>query len=59
MKISVSNIAWDNKSSLYFLKYIRELGCSGVEIAPSVIWPEPINSTKQERVNFFNLVKTG
>jgi len=57
MKISVSNIAWDNKSSLYFLKYIRELGCSGVEIAPSVIWPEPINSTKQERVNFFNLVK--
>ena len=57
MKISVSNIAWDNKSSPYYLKYIRELGCSGVEIAPSVVWPEPIKSTKQERVKFLNSVR--
>lgn len=57
MKISVSNIAWDNKLLLYFLNFIKNLGCSGVEIAPSVIWPEPIKSSKSERFNFLNSVK--
>ena len=57
MKISVSNIAWGNKSLIYFLEYIRKLGCSGVEIAPSVIWPEPIKSSKEERMNFLDSVK--
>ena len=54
MKISVSNIAWDNKSSPYYLKYIRELGCSGVEIAPSVVWPEPRKLTKHKQQSTFS-----
>ena len=49
MKISVSNIAWGKESLEYFLGYIKKLGCSGVEIAPSVIWPEPVKSSKDER----------
>ena len=57
MKISVSNIAWGKESLIYFLNYIRKLGCSGVEIAPSIIWPEPIKSSKSERTSFINSIK--
>jgi len=57
MKISVSNIAWGNKKLEFFLDFIKNLGCSGVEIAPSIIWLEPIKSTKQEKTAFFNSVK--
>ena len=51
MKISVSNIAWyqDSKKFLQFLSFIKNLNCDGVEIAPSAIWNEPIESTKEER----------
>ena len=51
MKISVSNIAWyqDSKKFLQFLSFIKNLNCDGVEIAPSAIWNEPIESTKDER----------
>jgi D-psicose/D-tagatose/L-ribulose 3-epimerase len=51
MKISVSNIAWYNdiKKIDGFLKFISDIGCEGVELAPSAIWKEPIDSTRQER----------
>ena len=57
MKISVSNIAWDNKFLLFFLDFIKNLGCSGVEIAPSCIWPEPVECSKTEKINFLKSVK--
>ena len=57
MKISVSNIAWGNQSLSYFLDYIRKVGCSGVEIAPSVIWSDPIKSSNLERLELLNSIK--
>lgn len=57
MKISISNIAWENSSLEYFLKLIKNLGCSGVELAPSCIWEEPINSSKLERNKIKNYLK--
>ena len=52
MKISVSNIAWEKQYLVEYLKLLRKLNCSGVEIAPSIIWPEPIKSSYEERKNF-------
>jgi len=57
MKISVSNIAWENKYLNYYLKLIKNLGCSGIEIAPSIIWPEPINRSLEDREDFKNKIK--
>jgi len=57
MKLSVSNIAWGSENFSSFLKLIKEEGCDGVEIAPSLIWSEPIESTKQERAIFKNQLK--
>jgi len=51
VKISVSNIAWyqDPKKITNFLEFISSLNCNGVELAPSAIWSEPIDSSKQDR----------
>ena len=56
MKIAVSNIAWENRYISEYLKLLKSLDCSGVEIAPNIVWPEPINSTKEERQAFKKLV---
>ena len=57
MKISVSNIAWGDQLLSYYLNYIKNLGCSGVEIAPSIIWPEPIKASKEERIQLIDSIK--
>ena len=49
MKIAVSNIAWEHKYLSEYLKLLKQLGCSGVEIAPSIIWTEPTNSSIEDR----------
>ena len=40
MKISASNIAWESKDDENILRYMRENGFSGLEIAPTRIIPE-------------------
>ena len=49
MKLSVSNIAWGKDKLNDFLYILKDKGCDGIEIAPSLIWDEPINSSKSER----------
>lgn len=49
MKLSVSNIAWNNEELVEHLSLLHDLGCDGVELAPSCIWPEPIFANTQER----------
>jgi D-psicose/D-tagatose/L-ribulose 3-epimerase len=49
MKISVSNIAWGKKNFDDFIHLIKENECDGIELAPSLIWDEPINSNHNER----------
>lgn len=51
MKLSVSNIAWNNDDLIEHLSLLHDLGCDGVELAPSCIWPEPILATTHERRN--------
>ncbi len=48
MKLSISNIAWEPSESAEHLALIHRLGCDGVELAPSVLWPEPSEVTESE-----------
>lgn len=48
MKLSVSNIAWQHNEFEDHLKLLSELGCDGVEIAPSRIWKEPADIGEDE-----------
>lgn len=48
MRLSVSNIAWDNSELDEHLALLKELGCDGVEIAPSCIWKEPIHASNED-----------
>ena len=56
MKLAISHIAWPATEEEEFLRHIREWGCGGVEIAPSRVWPEPLDATPPERQAFKSLV---
>lgn len=57
MKLSVSNIAWENSELEEHLKLLRALGCDGVELAPSCIWPEPVEASLEERNRVRGLIQ--
>ena len=48
MKISVSNITWGSENFTSFLEFIKQNGCDGVELAPSLIWNDPIKANLSE-----------
>ena len=58
MKLSVSNIAWENSELEEHLKLLRDLECEGVELAPSCIWPEPVEASAQERKRVRELIQS-
>jgi sugar phosphate isomerase/epimerase len=39
MKIAISNIAWERHDDPSVLKTLRDYGVSGIEVAPTRIWP--------------------
>jgi sugar phosphate isomerase/epimerase len=49
MKLAVSNIAWTNGSVDEFARFLTELGCAGMELAPSMVWPDPTAASQEER----------
>lgn len=49
---AVSNILWGNSNNEYFLRLIKSKGFEGIEFAPSVVWPKPIEATKSERSHY-------
>ncbi len=57
MRLSISNIAWNNEELEPHLKLLRDLGCNGVEIAPSAIWEEPTKATVSDIRYIRKLVK--
>lgn len=57
MKLSISNIAWDNNKLESHLKLLKELKCDGIEIAPSCIWKEPVNVTNKNIEYIKNLIQ--
>lgn len=48
IKLSVSNIAWEQQELVDHLRLLKDLGCDGVEIAPSCVWKEPVLAKDDE-----------
>lgn len=48
MKLAISNIAWEQKDLDEHLALLADLGCDGVELAPSAVWGEPASVTDDE-----------
>lgn len=49
MKIAVSQIAWGGDDLEGFLRVARGAGAEGVELAPGLLWPEPLDAPAEER----------
>ncbi len=49
MKLSVSNVAWYHNRIDEFIGFVSALGCRGIELGPSMIWPEPVLAPAGER----------
>ena len=52
IKLGISNIAWPAEDNDEMLKEVRSLGCDGLEVAPSKLWREPVDSSEDERIAF-------
>lgn len=50
MKLAVSNVAWYQKEIDNFLELLSSMECHGIELAASMIWDEPIDSSGKERL---------
>lgn len=48
LKLAVSNIAWDLKDDPVLGELCVELGVEGVEVAPTKIWPRPLDADPAE-----------
>jgi len=57
MKLSISNIAWPPEEEDFYLRLIKGLGCSGVEIAPGKVWQMPLESSREERASYASFVR--
>jgi sugar phosphate isomerase/epimerase len=51
MKLAFSNVAWYPKRIDDFMELIVSLGCRGIELAASMIWDEPVDTTYSQRAN--------
>jgi D-psicose/D-tagatose/L-ribulose 3-epimerase len=40
MKYAISNIAWDHADEMTLLPFLRNQGVSGIEVAPTKVWPD-------------------
>ena len=50
IKLAVSNVAWYPKEIDGLLRLLSSLNCQGIELAPSMLWEEPIDSPAKERL---------
>jgi sugar phosphate isomerase/epimerase len=52
MKLSISHIAWPPEQEDFYLRQLDGYGCTGLEIAPNRLWPEPLAASQGERLSF-------
>lgn len=48
MKLTISNIAWEPREDEAIGRLMQQYGVTGVEIAPTKIWPQPLDATREE-----------
>jgi sugar phosphate isomerase/epimerase len=56
LKLSVSNIGWDNKETESLLPFFHQQGLTGIEIAPSKIWGDWDNITLEKAKSYRNFL---
>jgi sugar phosphate isomerase/epimerase len=52
VKLAVSNIAWPREHDAAVAELLREHGITGVEVAPTKLWPKPLEATDPEVVAY-------
>lgn len=52
MKTAISNIAWNPEDDERVAAWMKELGVEGVEIAPTKLWPKPLEATVDQLVSY-------
>ena len=57
MKLAISNLAWSNDQDEIVYNWMNELGFSGLEIAPTKIFPEAPYNKIPEAINWSNELK--
>lgn len=45
MRLAASMIAWDRAADARVAGWMAELGVTGIEVAPTALWPEPLAAT--------------
>lgn len=48
MKMAASNIAWAKEHDAEVAAMLRELGFEGVEVAPTAVWPQPLQASDDD-----------
>jgi len=48
MKLAISNIAWDRAEDTDICRVLQRYGVTGVEIAPTKVWPNPLDVSDAE-----------
>jgi D-psicose/D-tagatose/L-ribulose 3-epimerase len=48
MRLAISNIAWPAERDGEIADWLPRLGVQGVEIAPTKVWPHPLNATEAD-----------
>ena len=57
MKLAISNLAWSNDQDEIVYNWMNELGFSGLEIAPTKIFPETPYNKIPEAINWSSELK--
>lgn len=58
MKVTISNIAWQTENDSEMYAFLKEKKCTGIEIAPTRIFPENPYSDLNKVTNFRNELQT-
>ena len=48
MRLAVSNIAWPADQDAAVAGVLRDLGVTGIEVAPTKVWPRPLEASPTE-----------
>ena len=56
--LSVSNIAWAGEADELYFRLLSTLGVQGVELAASLVWPEPTTTTARQRRKYRDYVSS-
>ncbi|MEP6572541.1 MAG: sugar phosphate isomerase/epimerase family protein [Gemmatimonadota bacterium] len=52
MKLAISNIAWRREEEPAVLRQMQAHGVTGLEIAPTAVWPDPLSVTDAELLRY-------